>query len=216
MLVVHDLVSCRFVIGQMLLQPYERWSHLRVLIPQALHELHDKCRRQPGFIAMFAKQCVRLRCATVNPEQSVRNHVGFLPCDTAAHDALRCAAHVFHKYDPQRNRNRPELSNGERMDGLIGAHEAPQSLRIEATVGMRDERPSHAEYPRVAGEGAIGELRQFSIVTGRQIDANLADLLLDDVIIIEQPFSRWRDRASRVHGSRDVSIGCEQNRCVVP
>ena len=80
---------------------------------------------------------------------------------------------------------------------------------------MRYKRPGDAEHPRVAGERAVSEFGQFSIEARWQIDANFANLLFDDVIIIEQPLSRGRNRATRVYGGCDVSIGGEQNRRVV-
>ena len=81
-------------------------------------------------------------------------------------------------------------------DLLVGAHEAPQRLGVEAAVGVGDKGPGHAEHPRISGERPVGELGQLPVVARRQIVADLADLLFDDVIVVDQPFRRRRDRAS--------------------
>jgi len=43
---------------------------------------------------------------------------------------------------------------------------------------------------RILGQRSGGELRQLLVIAARQICANLPDVLLDDVRIVEEPFSR--------------------------
>ena len=53
------------------------------------------------------------------------------------------------------------------------------------------------------------------IETGREVLADLADLLFDEVVVIEQPFGGRRDRATFARGRRDGPIGGEQHQLVV-
>ena len=76
---------------------------------------------------------------------------------------------------------------------LVGAHEAAQHLGVEAAVGVRDEGPGEAEHARIAGERPVGELGQLAVVARRQVVADLADLLFDEVVVVEQPFGGRRD-----------------------
>jgi hypothetical protein len=80
---------------------------------------------------------------------------------------------------------------------------------------MRDESPGDAEDPRIAGERSVGQLRQLPVIAGRQIVADLADLLLDEVIVVEQPLGGRRDRPALPDRAGDGAIGVEQDRFVL-
>src|SRR3990172_700888 len=80
---------------------------------------------------------------------------------------------------------------------------------------MRDEGPGDAEDPRIAGERSVGELRQLPVVAGRQIVADLADLLLDEVVVVEQPLGGRRDRSALPDRACDGAIGVEQDRFIL-
>ena len=80
---------------------------------------------------------------------------------------------------------------------------------------MGDERPDHAENSRITSEWPDRELRQLPVVAGRQIGANLADLPLDKMVVIDQPIRRWRDDAPLVDHRGHRPIGVEQGRLIV-
>ena len=67
----------------------------------------------------------------------------------------------------------------------------------------------------IARERPVGELRQLAVEAGRQVLADLADLLFDDVVVVEQPLGGRRDRPALARGSRDGAIRREQYRLVV-
>ena len=87
MLLMHDLIDRGVLIGEMLLQPDERRSHCRILIPQTLCELHDKCRGHGARVATSAHQRVRIGNLAVDAEQPVGDRIGLLARDAAADDA---------------------------------------------------------------------------------------------------------------------------------
>lgn len=80
---------------------------------------------------------------------------------------------------------------------------------------MRDEGPGQPKNPGIACERTVGELRQLPIVSRRQILPDLADLFLDEVIVVQQPFGRGNDTpaAFQLGGGRPVSG--EQDGCIV-
>ena len=43
------------------------------------------------------------------------------------------------------------------LHALVGLHEFAEHLRIEAAIGVRDERPGDAEYARIALEWSVGK-----------------------------------------------------------
>jgi len=80
---------------------------------------------------------------------------------------------------------------------------------------MCDEGPGDAEDSRIAGERSDGQLRQLPIVATRQVVADLANLLLDEVIVVEQPLAGRRDCTALLDRAGDGAIGAEQDRLVL-
>ena len=81
--------------------------------------------------------------------------------------------------------HRPQLADGERPDLLIGADVAPQLLGVEPAVCVRNESPGHGEDLWQTREGTRRELGKLSIISSRQIGADVADLLFDHMEIVD-------------------------------
>ena len=62
----------------------------------------------------------------------------------------------------------------------------------------------------------LGQLRQLPVEAGRQVIADLADLLVDDVEVVDQPFRRRRNDSLLANRFREGAIRLEQSACVVP
>ena len=99
---------------------------------------------------------------------------------------------------------------------LVCTHESAQRLDVEAAVGVRDERPGDSQHARVPREVALGQLRQLPVEAGRQVIADLADLLVDDVEIVDQPFGSRRDDPLLANRLREGAIRLQQGARVVP
>jgi len=63
--------------------------------------------------------------------------------------------------------------------------------------------------------GAVGELGKLAIEAGGQVVADLAELILDDVKIVDEPFRGRRDGALLADGAADRAIGLAQDTAVV-
>jgi len=160
MLVVHDRVERFSLRRQALLQPSQRRGCSRVLIPQPVGELDYEGGRKRGVACMAANQGIGLRRIPVDAQQPVRHGIGFLACGTTADDACRGTAEILDQHDPQRDRDRPQLADGQRLNALIGAHELAQRVRIETAVRMGNKSPGQAEHARIAIEGPARQLGQ--------------------------------------------------------
>ena len=215
MFLVDDLVRCRSLQDQVLVQPAPCRRYGGVLIAQPQHQLDGKGRRQRGAGRIAGGQCVGLRRISVQTQQSVGHIVRFLARGPAADDARGGAAQVLDQHDAQRDGDRPKLPDAQRLNALIGTHEKTQRIRIEPAVAMGDVAPSQSEHTGIADERAVRELRQLAVETRRQILANLADLLFDEVIIIQQPFGGRCDRSAFADRRPDRPIGGEQNGLVL-
>ena len=180
-----------------LLEPAERRGRRRVLVAQALEQLDagrpsgaasGESRRSDGggdLRAVRRRGRAARRRARRPSARAAR----------LAHDLLGEAAQVLDEQDAQADRDRPQLADRQRLDLLVRAHDPAQALRIEAAVGVRDVGPGEAEDPRVAGEMALGQLGELAVVVRRQVVADLAELLVDDVEVVDEPLRGRRDRA---------------------
>ena len=90
-----------------------------------------------------------------------------------------------------------------------------QEIGIEATVRVRDERPRNAEHARIPGERTDAELGQLPVVARRQVVTHLANLFVDEIVIVEQPFGRRRDRLVHRRGCGGRFIRVHQTARVV-
>src|SRR6202030_2574046 len=89
-------------------------------------------------------------------------------------------------------------------------HEPAERLRVEVAVGMRDEGPRDPEHSRIALERAVGELGQLPIEAARKVVADFANLLLDDMKVIHQPFGGRCDRAFLADRRGGAAVHFEQ------
>ena len=211
----NDLVGRRPLGGQTLIQPQERGGDGRILIAQALDELDGERGHERALAEPLQPDRRRINRVAADAEHVVREGVGLLARGAPPHDRLRHAAEILDEHDPDRDRDRPELADRERLDTLVGVDEAAQRLGVQAAVGVRHERPRQAVDARIAPMGAVGELGQLAIEAGGQVVADLAELLLDDVEIVDEPLGRRRDGPLLADGAADRAIGRAQDTAVV-
>ena len=148
-------------------------------------------------------------------EQPVGELVGLLARGAAAHDLLGEAAQVLHQQDPEADRECPQLADRQRLHLLVRAHGPPQAVRIEAAVGMRDVGPGETEDPGVAGQVPLGQFRELAVVVRRQVVVDLAKLLVDDVVVVDEPLRGRGDRALVLDRGGQEPVALQQDPAVV-
>ncbi len=151
--------------GQELLEPPERRRHGRVLIAQPLEELDLAGRRQRQ--ARQPAQATRPRVSGFSVPRPSRRSASSSACWRAtrlAHDLLGQPSQVLDEQDSQADGDRPELAERQRLDPLVGGHQATQAVGVEPAVGVGDVRPGQAEDPRIALQRTVRELRQLAVV----------------------------------------------------
>jgi hypothetical protein len=80
---------------------------------------------------------------------------------------------------------------------------------------VRDECPRDSEDPRISGKWAGDQLGQLAVEARRKIMKNFPDLNFDEMIVIEQPFSRRRDVGTVGHRRCRELVAPEQNPLIV-
>lgn len=80
---------------------------------------------------------------------------------------------------------------------------------------LRDEGPGQSEHAGITDKGAGDQLGQLLVVSRGQIRADLADLLLDKMVVVDQPFGRGRDGPPLVDRLNRALVGLEQDHAIV-
>jgi hypothetical protein len=176
--------------GDPLLQPLERRERTPrrpELAQEALHEgrgqprwrvhevIHGLLERSPSELA-----------GALDARRPV---VGSLESVHALDRAQRHPAHALDQPQPQHGGHGPELTYDERRDFLEGRHDAVEVVRIDAGLGVRDERDGELVHARITGERSAYRLGQLAVITLGQAVVDLPDVLLNDVKVVEEPFA---------------------------
>ncbi len=215
MLEADDLLGGGPLGREALLQPAQGRSDGRVLVAQALEEL-DAGRRGEGRPREAAHGCRRaVGVVRAEAEEAVGELVGRLPRSPAPHDLLGEAPEIVHEEDPEGDRGRPELADRERLHFLVRPHHAPQALRVETAVRVGDIRPGEAQDPRVALEMASGQLGELAVVVRGQVVADLAELLVDDRVVVDEPLSGRCDPSLVLDRAGQDAVGLQQDAAVL-
>ena len=185
MLAVNQGVRGGSLGGQPLLEPFQGGRDARILIAKTLDDLHDERCRDVAVLFAVVQQRALIGRLAVHSQQAIGNAVRLFPLHTTAHDAARGAPQVLDEHDSQCDRNRPQLADRQGLHALIGVHETTQRFDFETTVTVCDTGPRDAEDTGIADERTVGELRQLPIEARRQIAADFADLLFDQMVIVE-------------------------------
>ena len=138
-------------------------------------------------IRLFGSFCGDLR-HLVGPDRPGRG-----PC--VRDDAAADAAQVFDQCEAQHDRHGPQLAERQRADGLVGGDEAAEALRVHPPVAVRDGLQRDVVDTGEPGRGPVRQSGQLPAVTLGQVAPRGADLLFDQVEIVEQPFAGGRDPA---------------------
>ena len=101
---------------------------------------------------------------------------------------------VLQQRQPEHGRHRPQLAGRQRRDLLVRPDEPQDEAVVEVAVGVRDERDGQGVDARQAGPRPARHDREFVVVPAGQVGADLAEHLLDDVEVVEQPLGVRRER----------------------
>ena len=104
-------------------QPWQRRSGCRIVIAQPLEQLGgERIGQRRPFEAFQARRRGR-RSGVGFLQQQVRERVRAFPQLAAMDDSGREPAQILDQYDPQRDCNRPQFADRERLHALIGPRE---------------------------------------------------------------------------------------------
>src|SRR6185437_8668984 len=86
--------------------------------------------------------------------------------------------------------------------------------RVDAAVAVRDRFEGDVIDARESGRRTVYQTRQFAAVLPRQVPLGEADLLVDEVEVVEQPFRRRGDAPPGRGCFRQQVAGAQQEHLV--
>ena len=196
---LHQLLDRLARFGQSLLDPGERQGERRAVSLQPARELGDERAHHRRVRARHVRdhEDQALRIVLGDLHHLVGPRRGPVPVDRAARDPGADAAQVLDQRQAQHDGNGPQLAERQRRHRLVGRHEARQALRVDPAVAVGDRLEREVVDARKSGGRAVREPRQLAAVPLGQVPPGRADLLLDQVEVVEQPFGGRRDAAVR-------------------
>jgi hypothetical protein len=123
-------------------------------------------------------------------------------------DSVNSAAtrRKFDQRQAQHDGNGPELSQLEFCYLLISRDEARQMGGINPPVHVRNQFQRNVINPGQIGRRSFAQVRQFAAESARQVTARGADLLFDQMKIIQEPFGRGSDAALLLHAQSFIVV----------
>ena len=148
--------------------------------------------------AMSAITRIRLlgSCSAISTIWSAHASARFA-VDRAGRNAGADAAKILDERQAQHDGNGPQLPHLERRHRLVGRHEAGKALRVDPAVAVGDRLEREIVDARKPGGRAGRQARKLAAVALGQVPPGRADLLFDQVEVVEQPFRGGRDAAVR-------------------
>ncbi len=211
---VDDVLRRDALTAQGTLQPADRRRGARIFVAQALDELSGETLGQP-FRGDRREIGDGLAGRLSRFQDAVGDGVRIATLAAPDGDLVGQPPEVLDQHDAQGDGKRPEFADLQRLDPLVGEDEAAKRLPIDVAVRVSDEGPGKTEDPRVARKGAAGELGELAVEAGGQVLADLPDLRLDEMIVVEQPFRRRHDGAAVLRFDGGRAVGGEKNGRVV-
>jgi hypothetical protein len=141
----------------------------------------------------------------------VRPIVGAIPVDPVGGDPKSDAPEILDERQAQHDGHGPQFAQIQDGDGLVGCYEAAETLRIHPSVAVRDGLQGDVVYARKASRGAAHQARQLPAEPLRQMPPGHADLLFDQIEVVEEPVPGWSDAAVCLDRLREEVADASQN-----
>ena len=219
---VHEVLDGQTRFRQPLLDPGQGQCQRGTASLQAPCEFRDEAadhrRIRVRHVGDYEDQALGIAdCGLRHLLRPRRSQVSLCPTGSDAHTD---ATQILDDCQPQHDRDRPQLAQLHRADALVGRHEAAQTVNIHATIAVRNGLQRDVVHPRTTGRRPVRQAREFAAVALWQVPLGGADLLFDEIEIIEQPFPgrhhpaalRGRRRQQFAHVDQGAFVLCQPSQ----
>jgi hypothetical protein len=186
----HQLFDGRSGLAQPLLNPGERKCQGRTLALETACELGNKGAGQGriGACHIGDRQNQAFGILYGNRRHLVGPVGGAVSLDSAGGDPGGRPSQILDQGQAQHDGNGPQFAKFQGGHRLVGGHEAAEVFRIHPAVAVRDCLQRDVVHPWQAGRWAIEQPRQLTTIIFGQVSPGHANLLFDQIEIVNQPF----------------------------
>ncbi len=212
----HQLLDAQARLGKLLFDPRQRQGQCGPLSLQAARKLRHERRGHRRIRSRHVRdhQDQALRILAGNLRQLARPRDGHIPIQPAGGDAHRDAAQILDQRQTQHDGDGPQLAQPQRGDRLVRRDETAEAVRVHPSVAVGDGLQGNAIHARQPGGGALRQARQFPAIPLWQVPPGGADLLFDEVEVVEQPLPGRLDAVLRRNRRRQQAAGLDQHALV--
>ena len=164
------------------------------------HERAAHGRRRSRHVGDDEDETLRLPLSGLH--HSIGPGIGQIAFDYAGGNAYAHATKILDQRETKHDRNSPELAQLQRGNRLVGSHEAIEAVGVDPTVAVRDRFERDVVHARQTRREAQRQARQLPAVAPGQVPFGRADLLFDQMEVIEQPLAGGADPLVRRHRLR--------------
>ncbi len=183
----------------MLLDPRERQRQRGTLSLQPPRQFSDKrtCHRRvrPRHVRNDENEVLGIILGDVHHLVGPRG--GPVAIDRSGGNPYPDAAEILDKRQSQHDGDRPQLTDLERGHRLIRRDETRETLGIDPAIAMRDRLEREVVYARKSGGRSVRQSGKLAAVPLGQMPLGRADLLFDQIEIVEQPLRSGRNAIIR-------------------
>jgi hypothetical protein len=213
----HQPLDRQVGLGKPLFDPGERQRQRGALSLQQAGEFRDERAHHRGVRPRHVRrqQYQALRVLFGDLHHLFRPAGGEVPGDASGDDPCPDAPEILDQRQAQHDGDGPQFA--QRQDGhhLVGRHETAETFRVHPSIAVRDRFMRDVVHARKSGRRSVQQARQFPAVILRQVPLGRADLIFDQVEIVEEPFPRRRDQAVRIDRRRQEVAGSRQDALIL-
>ncbi|MDT4817730.1 hypothetical protein FQZ97_508130 [compost metagenome] len=203
--------------GQVLLDPAQGQCQRRALALQPPRQLGDEGtgHRRGGARHVRHRQYDALGVLLGDLGQPVRPVIGQVAVIPVGHDARGHAAQVLDQRQAQHDGNGPEFAELQWRHRLVGGDETAEAVAVHSSIAVGDGFQGDVVDPWQSLGAAGGQVRQLAAVPLGKVLACRADLLFDQVVVVQQPLSGGGDAPAGQRRGREDPATAGQRRLVV-
>ena len=157
------------------------------------------------------RHCKRLGRLFTRFAQYRRGSVGGLHFLETGCNAQRHSPDVLDETEPEHCGYRPQFAHSKCGDGLILAHEQRDVVEVQMALGVRDQLDCYLVRARISRERAGREFGELLVVTLWKICPDLADVLLNDVEVVQKPVAGRTDVESTLGPMIELLVNSIEN-----
>ncbi len=126
-------------------------------------------------------------------------------------DEDRDTAEILDQRQAQHDRDGPQFAQPQGGDRLIGRDETVEVLGVDPTIAVGDDLQGKVIDARQSGGWSLEQARQLPAVALGEMSLGGADLIFDQIKIVEQPFAGRRDPTVLRDGGHEQSADADQD-----